>query len=467
MDKNEAQRQSRAFYSQALDLAERLRSPEIEWRALQGLGNADKMDGKLEHALERYKKAIAIAASLYLSSEDMLLAGEYLTEREDLYSEAIELCNLLYNKSGNQAYLSDMLKYSETLRNEMQKAAAAAVKMQYQDPVKQELYQKLQNLGKARAKAMKAGAPAESGLAAADATKNAADGLTEEAARQREALDRLDREYNAALVRWNCDYREDAPVFDATDTRVDLKEIQKHLKADAAFVCYSSLPDATLITLIRKDKISHFRVDLPASQLKKLIVDDFVVGYVHEGFKMGGVEKPCGNKKYFDKAAAILKDLYGYLVKPMEKDLTGIRRLYISADGYFSQIPFNILVCDEKDGIPEFLIEKYELSYLRPSFIENFFAAKSQGKIKKILAVANPRNENFPMTLLEGSIDEIGTANRLLKHDAPNDRDMALEHYAGSNPYNPVDVSAHLKELFRAIRKLPGSGPPSNGSGTD
>lgn len=446
INKNEANKKSYDYYKEALELAEKLHSPEILWRAHQGLGSADRFQGRLETALNHYAKAIDIAAGLYASPEDVKILGEYMTEREDLYREAMEICNLLSEKTGDPKYLEQLTNYAETLRNEMLKASAALVEMQFQDEAKQKLYQKIQDLGKAKVKARKAITSASIPVNTADKKVQAQ--IIKETEEQKDKTDKLQKDYDNLLAQWKKDYKEDAAIFDSSAQRMNIKEIQKALAPNQAMIYYNTLPDSILVTLITKDGTSSFKPDVPVSKLNNLIIDDFVAGYIHQGFKLGGVEKEGANKKYFDKSTATLSELYKLLLKPLEDKLNGIDRLYIVTDGFLSQIPFNILVCGEENGIPKYLIEKYELANLRPAFMDNFSLEKSRGKIKKMLAIANPRNENFPMSLLSGSIDEIGTANKNIKHDEQDDRDIALERYVGGNPFEPKDVSAHVKEQF-------------------
>lgn len=461
MPRDEALAKSRDYYSKSLALAEKLSTRELIWKAHQGLGYLDFQEGKLEPAFEHYQKAIDLVSRLFVSLEDVQLLGEFMADKEDLYNEAQELCAALYDKTKDKKYLDLQMRYADTLRNEVQKAATALLQLNFEDKKKQKLYEQLQKLGRANAKAAKAIPVVKELPADADANAKAAHKLTEKAAADQKArVQKLDGEYNKLLAEWKKQYPGDALIFDATAERVNIPAIQKQLAPDQAALQYISLPDKLLITVIKQKDVQNFSVDAGTAQLKKLIMEDIVTEYIHKGFKLGGVDTPddgvTGNKKYFELSTKALSELYTSLIQPVEKTLAGVNRLYIIADGYLSQIPFTILVCGEgEDKLPVYLVEKYEVANVRPSFISALEISKPAGKIKKMLAVANPENKNFPMGFLAGSIEEVKTANEALSgKEAVDDKDIALEHFINVEKNKQkirTDVSEDIKQKFPKI----------------
>lgn len=455
MPKDEALAKSRDYYSKSLALAEKLSTRELIWKAHQGLGYLDFQEGKLEPAFEHYQKAIDLVSRLFVSLEDVQLLGEFMADKEDLYNEAQELCAALYDKTKDKKYLDLQMRYADTLRNEVQKAATALLQLNFEDKKKQKLYEQLQKLGRANAKAAKAIPVVKELPADADANAKAAHKLTEKAAADQKArVQKLDGEYNKLLAEWKKQYPGDALIFDATAERVNIPAIQKQLAPDQAALQYISLPDKLLITVIKQKDVQNFSVDAGTAQLKKLIMDGIVVDYIHKGFKKKGIKKE-GHKKYFDFSTQTLGALYEALIKPVENALIGINRLYIVADGYLSQIPFSILVCGEEENLPIYLIEKYEIASIRPSFISALEIVKPAGKIKKMLAVANPKNDNFPMALLQGTIDEVKAANEALTgKGTAADKDIALEHFVEDDDAKLKDISEEVKQKFPQIESI-------------
>lgn len=455
MPRDEALAKSRDYYSKSLALAEKLSTRELIWKAHQGLGYLDFQEGKLEPAFEHYQKAIDLVSRLFVSLEDVQLLGEFMADKEDLYNEAQELCAALYDKTKDKKYLDLQMRYADTLRNEVQKAATALLQLNFEDKKKQKLYEELQKLGRANAKAAKAIPVVKELPADADANAKAAHKLTEKAAADQKArVQKLDGEYNKLLAEWKKQYPGDALIFDATAERVNIPAIQKQLAPDQAALQYLSLPDKLLITVIRQKDVQNFSVDARTAELKKLIMGDIVTEYIHKGFKKEGVQSE-GDKKYFDLSTKALSSLYEALIKPVESALNGVSRLYIIADGYLSQIPFSILVCGEDEGnLPVYLVEKYELSSIRPSFISALETSRPTGKIKKMLAVANPKNNNFPMKFLAGTIDEVKAANEALSvKESGDDKDIALEPLKGKLT-QPVNISEEIKQKFPKIENI-------------
>ncbi len=457
MPKDEALAKARDYYSKSLALSEKLSTRELIWKAHQGLGYLDFHEGKLEPAFEHYQKAIDLVSRLFVSLEDVQLLGEFMADKEDLYNEAQELCAALYDKTKDKKYLDLQMRYADTLRNEVQKASTALLQLNFKDKNKQKLYEQLQKLGRAQAKAAKAIPVVRELPADADANAKAAQKLTEKAAADQKArVQKLDGEYNKLLAEWKKKYPGDALIFDATAERVNISAIQKQLKPDQAAIQYISLPDKLLITVIRKNDVQSFSMDAGTEQLKKLIMEDIVVDYIHKGFKKLYNGKKgfqiYGQQKYFDMSTKTLSTLYNALIQPVEDALVGVNRLYIIADGYLSQIPFTILVCGEgEDRLPIYLVEKYEVANIRPSFISALETSRPTGKIKKMLAVANPDNKNFPMGFLSGTIEEVKAANDALPdNESVDNKDIALEHYEG----NRVDISSKIKEKFPKIENI-------------
>lgn len=475
----EAISKSREFYAQALKLGEQLHADEIVWAAHQGLGYSDYTEGKLEEALKHYQQAIDLVSRMFVTLQDVQMLGEYMAGKEELYNEAIEVCSKLYDKTKDKKYLDLITRYRQTLNNEINKANTTLVKLNFEDKAKQQLYERILAKGKAKNQAAKSIPAIADAPADASADVRMTNALVKKVANdQKVQVQKLDGEYSKLLAEWQKKYPEDADIFTSSANRVNVPEIQKALQPGQAVLQYIPLKGnkdesgKLLIIGIKKDATETFSVNVDEKTLRKLIIDDFVVGYVHDGFKriqrdengtvlldskkhpiMGAVNYPrkarVNNKEYFDKSLAVLQQLYAYLMpSEVQNFLSGVQRIYFIVDGFLSQIPFTMLICGrENDGLPIYLVEKYEISTVRPSFIKTILTQKSKGRIKKMLAVANPNNENFPMGFLEGSISEIATANKMLEPGVKDEKDIALEPYRG-NMFKPTDISSSIVQQF-------------------
>lgn len=399
ISEEDALNKSRAYYEQALKMGEDLAADEIIWAAHQGLGFSDYNAGKLESALEHYQQAINIVSNMFLDLQDVQMLGEYMASKEDLYNESIEICLKLYDKTGDNKYLDLIARYKQTLANEINKANTALVKLDFENKDKQNLFERLQELGKKKNQAAKNVPAVKDASQDASTAERHANALVKKvAADQRVQVKKLDSEYSKLLKEWQKKYPEDADIFSASADRVNIYEIQKALLPNQAVLQYVPLkgnknePGKLLIIGIKKDATQSFSVNIGENDLRKLILDEFVVGYIHNGFKryirdektgnfardkrgqlvMGEVNyDPSKNEEYFNKSVEILSKLYSYLVEPVHEFLSGVERIYFIVDGFLSQIPFNMLVCGrEADGVPEFLVEKYQVSTIRLVFLE-------------------------------------------------------------------------------------------------
>lgn len=412
--KTEALAEAEKAYQSALLLAEQVGSKEMLWAAHQGLGFCAFQKGQPEEALEHYTFAINLVTAMRTSLESVELLGEYMAGKEDLYSEAMEVCARLHEATQDVKYLEMQMQFDETLRNEIQKASAALVRMEFADTNKQKLYDKLVALGRKQAKAestvpVVAPVPAD----ASEETKLVHKIKTEEAKKQRATVQQLDQDYQTLLAEWKEKYPDDAVIFESS-ARLDIPKIQQALSDDQILLHYMQLTDQLIIVCISKDKVDSRIINVSQKELNDIIQKKFLVEYI-EGY--GRNDDHQKEELYLNKSISILSNLYTYLINPIQDLVLNKNRLYISSDGFLAQVPFCALVSDIYNGKPNFLIEKYDIAYIRPSFIYTLNRANPKGKIKKMLAVANPYNINFAMRLLPGTISEVEKANNFLKVD--------------------------------------------------
>ena len=412
--KTEALAEAEKAYQSALLLAEQVGSKEMLWAAHQGLGFCAFQKGQPEEALEHYTFAINLVTAMRTSLESVELLGEYMAGKEDLYSEAMEGCARLHEATQDVKYLEMQMQFDETLRNEIQKASAALVRMEFADTNKQKLYDKLVALGRKQAKAestvpVVAPVPAD----ASEETKLVHKIKTEEAKKQRATVQQLDQDYQTLLAEWKEKYPGDAVIFESS-ARLDIPKIQQALSDDQILLHYMQLTDQLIIVCISKDKVDSRIINVSQKELNDIIQKKFLVEYI-EGY--GRNDDHQKEELYLNKSISILSNLYTYLINPIQDLVLNKNRLYISSDGFLAQVPFCALVSDIYNGKPNFLIEKYDIAYIRPSFIYTLNRANPKGKIKKMLAVANPYNINFAMRLLPGTISEVEKANNFLKVD--------------------------------------------------
>ena len=249
VDTKKALELARSYYAQVMDRAQKLHSVELVWSAHQGLGYADFREGKLEEALKHYTAAIDIVTSMFLSLEKVEMLGEYMAGKEDLYSEAQEVCAALYDKTKDKKYLDMQMKYSETLRNEVQKASAALVQFNFEDKNKQAMYEKLSALGRQQDKAAKAIPVTMTLPKNATAEQKLQKQLTDKSIAALEMeWKKLKGEYEKLLSQWEKKYPNDSAF--SSNARIDISKIQNILDNQQVALQYIMLPYSISCCLI-------------------------------------------------------------------------------------------------------------------------------------------------------------------------------------------------------------------------
>ena len=413
IDKTEALAEAEKAYQSALLLAEQVGSKEMLWAAHQGLGFCAFQKGQPEEALEHYTFAINLVTAMRTSLESVELLGEYMAGKEDLYSEAMEVCARLHGETQDVKYLEMQMQFDETLRNEIQKASAALVRMEFADTDKQKLYDKLVALGRKQAKAestvpVVAPVPTE----ASEETKLVHKIKTEEAKKQKATVQQLDQDYQTLLTEWKEKYPGDAVIFESS-ARLDIPKIQQALSDDQVLLHYMQLPDKLVIVCISNDRVDSKIVNISKKELDEAIRKQFLVEYI-QTYGSKSPPTPSAELDYMDKSVSILSILHNCLILPINNLLKNKKRLYICAGGFIAQVPFSALVSSYEDKNPHFLIDDYDIGNIRPSFISALTDPNKKSSDKTLLAVGNPHNNTIYMKNLDGAEKEIQNVNSTL-----------------------------------------------------
>ena len=445
------------YHEQALANAEKLQAKEFLWSSHQGLGYCAYLSGDYPQAYEHYKTAIDIVTNIYTSVSDVENFGEYMAGKEDLYTEAQAVCHAMYSTTQDQQYLSQMIKYADTLQNEVQKASASLVDLNFVDPEKQKLFDRLSQVGK-QLKAAEKAVPLEMMF---DKTPTADEKAQQEQSKEArklalERVEKLNSDFNTLKAEWCEKYPQDRVLFESS-SRVDTKMLQDYIKPDQIVLMYTQLQDMLLITAVNKDSVENYTVAIGRDQLDTLIRDKFIVSYLEgDGFgRNWGDYNDAQFIQSYDQVTDVLAQLYQYLVAPVESSLQGKKRIYVVASGLIAQTPFGALVKEKSGdlaqhgGNVDYLIKHYDIGYLRPAFIDSALQSKRESdpqKVKRLFAVANPFNANFQMPVLDGTISEIANANKNLGHNTqPNDIGLEVMLSEGTEQ----DAENRVEDLFK------------------
>lgn len=126
---------------------------------------------------------------------------------------------------------------------------------------------------------------------------------------------------------------------------VKLSEFQNKIEINSLVISYTLLKDNVFITAISRNKTNTIKITLNSDFLLKL-----------QYFRNLLANSPQG-KKY--NAQALSAELYDVLIKPIEKEIEGKKRLIIIRDAELNYLPFEVLAKQKDD----FLLKKYIISY--------------------------------------------------------------------------------------------------------
>ena len=419
----EAAKESTKAYEKALDLGRTTMRNEIVWSALQGIGYALAEQGQLEQALPKYKAAIETVIGIRGGSDSDLMA-DYLRDKEDLFTEAIELCANLYEAKKDDEYLRLQMEYQEIYKNEIMKNAMNVAKIEYENPEKATIANQMnallakqkkvnQLVGQQQAKAKQDDSPKE---------------VNEELKAIQKESQELEGTFKELLAKWKKQYPQDANLFDSSQ-KIDLKAIQASLGDDEAVIQYMPLTEFLGILCITKKNITYAKTDITYKKLSELIRDEFsfdnIDVYGHENYT-----KKKYSKNYSSEAGALtyciktLNKLYTILIKPIQSNISDKFKLKIVTSKYLSYLPFEALAANDNPDNPMFLIQKYVVSYTRIAFIGG---NKQVANLKKpsisVIGVGNPEHEYLKSLLvnLPAAEKEIETMKKIaLKNNIKN-----------------------------------------------
>ena len=98
-----------------------------------------------------------------------------------------------------------------------------------------------------------------------------------------------------------------------------------------------------------------------------------------------------------------LSDLYKILIQPIERELSGKKRLVIVPHGMLHYLPFQALL--SREG--KYLIESFSISYLPSATVLKYARAKNKGNHVDLFAVGNPATGLAPLPAAELEVKEV------------------------------------------------------------
>jgi CHAT domain-containing protein len=166
--------------------------------------------------------------------------------------------------------------------------------------------------------------------------------------------------------------------FDSTSRPLTLGEIREQMPVEAQIIQYAVLNDKLLIWYVSNTQVRAFEKRITQDELQDK-VNQFV------SFVSNGAEVQDSN-------AQVAKDLFEWLIKPVESLIDKSRVIYFVPDKALNWLPFNALISPDSN---RFLIQDYLVGVAPSSTLfvnsSQLARAKTGATKDRVLSVGNPR----------------------------------------------------------------------------
>jgi len=170
-------------------------------------------------------------------------------------------------------------------------------------------------------------------------------------------------------------------------------EIQTLLDGETALIEYFVGMESRFIFLVTQEKVLAVPLGADPEKLFQKI-REFRIRAV-EGITLDGLVM-----KTYEKS---LSELYEMLIQPIEREISGKKRLVIVPQGMLHYLPFQALL--SKEG--KYLLESFSISYLPSASVLKYARGKNKGNRVDLFAVGNPITDLPPLPAAEQEAQEI------------------------------------------------------------
>jgi CHAT domain-containing protein/tetratricopeptide (TPR) repeat protein len=363
--------ESTKYYQRAIDLALGISCGKILWEAYLEIADAYKKQGKLDAALENYKKSISVIENIRSGVNLEELRATYLgtDKRIDAYYNIIDLYIRLYQQSHDKTYEAEAFDYLEKAKARSFLDSIEVSKLDLTAGIDQKLLNRETELMNDISRLH---------------TKLLVPQLSPE---QRDSISRDLESCENQLDSLKGEIREASPAYAnlSYPTTITLAEAQRKLiDSGTVYFAYLLGKDNCYAFAISEDDLRIF--PLPAKgEIQKLVQE-----HLRTITDPASKDFPLGYK------------LYECLVKPGLRP--GVKRIIIIPDDALYFLPFETLL--EKEHGREWLVKKYDIAYVPSlSSLRELLERRRTGAgrpQKDILAVGDP---DFGASEIQGSTE--------------------------------------------------------------
>jgi CHAT domain-containing protein/Flp pilus assembly protein TadD len=330
-------RDAREHYAAALAEGERMRYPEVVWRAERGLGLVSEMERRFEEAATHFQRAVATIEGVREKLREESALTVFLQGRMSAYESAVDFLYRQHRREPKAGHDREALEYAERAKAraflDLLAEARADIRKGMTPPQREEERQLLREAAHLQRALLRS--------AATDAPR----------AETERALSAVE----ARLETFERDLRRQSPEYAALRRPEPerLETVQSELLADGDRLIEFMIGDTSSYAWLVSPHAVRM-VALPG----RAVLESRVKSY------RALIGRPPTEAQVLEAAQRRGRELFEILLGPFAAGLDGASRVTIVADGVLLYLPFETLVRDvDAHGDPHYVLETLDVAY--------------------------------------------------------------------------------------------------------
>jgi CHAT domain-containing protein/uncharacterized protein HemY len=373
--------EAKKSFESAIEIAAKAGDSDPQWRAYNWLGRMAENEGDDQKTFEYYAKAISVIESMRGKFTDPSLKTLFMKEKSSVYERMIKL---LYKMQR----APEALHYLERAKARIMLDMLSEKTLSSKNKEENELLHQEQAL---RNRISEISMRKEE--ISLERPSGAKEGISEalESEKPISELERLESQHRAILDKIEKLNSELASLVSINPLKAI--EIQTLLDRETALIEYFVGMESGFIFLVTQEKVLAVPLGTDPEKLFQKI-RDFRERAV-EGITLDRLVR-----KTYEKS---LSELYGMLIQPIEREISGKKHLVIVPHGMLHYLPFQALV--SKEG--RYLMESFTISYLPSATVLKYARGINKGNRVDLFAVGNPITDLPPLPAAEQEAQEV------------------------------------------------------------
>lgn len=375
---------ARRYYDIAYELSMETKISQLLYQVYFGKGECDLAENNIDEAITNYKQSVSVLEEMkrhiggvendiedFLSVDNRMRVYERLVEL--LTEQGKEVEAFEYLQRSKQSLEDQSLGY---FRPETEDQAANNLLDRYEEArLKiEQLDQELTN--------------SNSALQSRE--------LIQMRQQAQEAMD-------GVLSSLNLEFPEIANQL-SFQTVEDYSRIQQFLSDQDCVLSYCLTEKKMMVFIITKERFEIIETEVD----KKDIVME-----VSSFRQCVDVQSRAELRDFYPDMRRSLKQLYGYLITPLEDKIDGYNNLRIVPYGVLYFLPFHALIKTKNNGEELFLIEWKNISYFSSTDFIALAADNQTNQSQSILAIGNPTTQRADLLDLPGAENEVSIIKQI------------------------------------------------------